>query len=183
MAWKIDSSHSRVAFSVRHMMISNVHGQFNNVGGTVEFDEAEPTRSTVDVQIETASIDTRDEKRDGHLRSPDFFDAAQYPYLTFKSRRVEVTDDSHGKLYGDLTIKNITRPVVLAVDYSGQARSPWGTESAGFTATARINRKEWELNWNVALETGGVLVGDTITISIELEIVKQAVPEPALAAN
>lgn len=183
MAWKIDSSHSRVAFSVRHMMISNAHGQFNNVSGTVEFDEAQPTRSTVDVQIEAASIDTRDEKRDGHLRSADFFDAAQYPYLTFKSRRVEVTDDSHGKLHGDLTIKNITRPVVLTVDYSGQAQSPWGATSAGFTATTKISRKEWELSWNVALETGGVLVGDTITISIELEIVKQAVPEPALAAN
>jgi polyisoprenoid-binding protein YceI len=183
MAWKIDSSHSRVAFSVRHMMISNVHGQFKTVTGTVEFDEAVPTRSTVDVQIEVASIDTHDEKRDGHLRSPDFFDAAQYPYLTFKSRRVEVVDDSHGKLYGDLTIKNITHQVVLAVEYSGQAKSPWGTSSAGFTATTRINRKDWELNWNVALETGGVLVGDTININIELEIVKQGAPEPVLAMN
>ena len=183
MAWKIDSSHSRVAFSVRHMMISNVHGQFQNVNGTVEFDEAQPTRSTVDVQIEAASIDTHDEKRDGHLRSADFFDAAQYPYLAFKSRRVEVLDDSHGKLYGELTIKDVTRDVVLAVEYSGMARSPWGTSSAGFTATAKINRKDFGLNWNVALETGGVLVGDTINISIELEIVKQGVPEPVLAVN
>jgi len=183
MAWKIDSSHSRVAFSVRHMMISNVHGQFQNVSGTVEFDEGQPTASSVDVQIEAASIDTHDEKRDGHLRSADFFDAAQYPYLSFKSRRVEVVDDSHGKLYGDLTIKNITRPVVLAVEYSGMAKSPWGSSSAGFTASTKINRKDWELNWNVALETGGVLVGDTINISIELEIVKQGVPEPVLAVN
>jgi polyisoprenoid-binding protein YceI len=165
------------------MMISNVHGQFKNVNGTVEFNEAQPTGSTVDVQIEAASIDTHDEKRDGHLSSADFFDAAKYPYLSFKSQRVEVVDDSHGKLYGDLTIKNITRPVVLSVEYSGMAKSPWGTSSAGFTATTKINRKDWELNWNVALETGGVLVGDTVNISIELEIVKQGVPEPVLAVN
>ena len=183
MAWKIDSSHSRVAFSVRHMMISNAHGQFQNVSGTVEFDEAQPTRSTVDVQIEAASIDTHDEKRDGHLASADFFDAAKYPYLTFKSGRVEVVDDSHGKLYGQLTIKNVTRDVVLAVEYSGLAKSPWGSSSAGFTATTKINRKDFELNWNVALETGGVLVGDTVNISIELEIVKQGVPETVLAVN
>ena len=183
MAWKIDSSHSRVAFSVRHMMISNVHGQFKNVAGTVEFDEAQPTRSKVDVQIEAASIDTHDEKRDGHLASADFFDAGKYPYLTFKSNRVEVVDDSHGKLYGQLTIKNVTRDVVLAVEYSGLAKSPWGSSSAGFTATTKINRKDFELNWNVALETGGVLVGDTVSISIELEIVKQGVPEPVLAVN
>ena len=183
MAWKIDSSHSRVAFSVRHMMISNVHGQFKTLTGTVEFDEARPTRSSVDVQIAADSIDTHDEKRDGHLRSPDFLDAEKYPYLTFKSRRVEVVDDSHGKIYGDLTIKNITREVVLAVEYSGQAKAPYGITSSGFTATTRINRKDWELNWNMALETGGVLVGDTVNINIELEIIKQGAPEPALAAN
>jgi polyisoprenoid-binding protein YceI len=183
MAWKIDSAHSRVAFSVRHMMISNAHGQFNKVNGTVEFDEAQPTRSTVDVQIEAASIDTRDEKRDGHLRSPDFFDVAKYPYLTFKSRRVEVVDDSHGKLHGDLSIKDVTRPVVLNVEYSGQAKAPYGITSAGFTATTKINRKDWGLNWNVALETGGVLVGDTVNISIELEIMKQGAPELAMAVN
>jgi polyisoprenoid-binding protein YceI len=183
MAWKIDSSHSRVAFSVRHMMISNVHGQFQKVNGTVEFDEGQPAASHVDVQIEAASIDTHDEKRDGHLRSADFFDAETFPHLTFKSYRVEVVDDSHGKLYGDLTIKNITRPVVLAVEYSGQAKSPWGTSSAGFTAATKINRKDWELNWNMALETGGVLVGDIVNINIELEIIKQGAPEPALAVN
>ena len=183
MAWKIDSAHSRVAFSVRHMMISNAHGQFNKVDGTVEFDEAQPTRSTVDVKIDVASIDTHEEKRDGHLKSPDFFDAARYPYMTFKSRRVEVVDDSHGKIYGDLTIKDVTREVALNVEYSGTAKAPYGITSAGFTATTRINRKDWGLNWNVALETGGVLVGDTVNISIELEIMKQGAPEPVLAAN
>jgi polyisoprenoid-binding protein YceI len=183
MSWKIDPAHSRVGFAVRHMMISNVHGRFNSATGSVEFDEARPTRSSVDVQIEAASIDTRDEKRDGHLRSADFFDAARYPYLTFHSKRVEVVDADHGKLYGDLTIKDVTREVALNVEYSGLVKSPWGATTAGFTATTRINRKDWGLNWNVALETGGVLVGDTVNISIELEIIKQAVPEPVLAAN
>jgi polyisoprenoid-binding protein YceI len=183
MAWKIDSSHSSVSFSVRHMMISNVHGRFNTVTGSVEFDEARPTRSSVDVQIEAASIDTRDEKRDGHLSSADFFDVVKYPYLTFKSKRVEVVDDQHGKIYGDLTIKNITREVALAVEYSGLVKSPFGFSSAGFTAATKINRKDWDLNWNMALETGGVLVGDTININIELEIMKQGVPEPVLAVN
>jgi polyisoprenoid-binding protein YceI len=183
MAWKIDSAHSRVAFAVRHMMISNVHGEFKDISGTVEFNEAQPARSKVDVQIEAASIDTHEEKRDAHLRSADFFDAAQFPYLSFKSTRVEVLDDSHGKLYGDLTIKNVTREVVLAVEYSGLIKSPFGFSSAGFSAATKINRKDWGLNWNVALETGGVLVGDTINISIELEIIKQGVPEPVLAVN
>jgi polyisoprenoid-binding protein YceI len=182
MSWKIDSSHSRVAFSVRHMMITNAHGQFNKVDGTVEFDEAQPTRSIVDVQIDANSIDTRDEKRDGHLRSPDFFDVAKYPYLTFKSKRVQVTDDSHGKLIGDLTIKDVTREVALNVEYSGTAKSPWGASSAGFTASTKINRKDWGLNWNVALETGGVLVSDMVNISIELEIIKQVEAQPELAA-
>jgi polyisoprenoid-binding protein YceI len=183
MPWKIDPPHTRVAFTVRHMMITSVHGQFNKVNGTVDFDEAEPTRSTVDVQIEAASIDTHEETRDGHLRSPDFLDAARYPYLTFKSRRGEVLYYGHGELVGDLTIKDVTREVVLAVEYSGKATSPYGITSAGFTATAKINRKDWGLNWNVALETGGWLVGDTITISIELEIIKQDAPQPALAVN
>lgn len=183
MAWKIDPSHTRAIFSVRHMMISNAHGLFNNVAGIVELDEAKPTRSTVDVQIAAASIDTRDERRDTHLRSPDFLDVEKYPYLTFKSRRVEVVDDSHGRIYGDLTIKDVTHAVILEVEYNGQAKGPYGQTSAGFTAATKINRKEWGLNWNVALETGGVLVGDTVNISIELEIVKQGAPEPVLTTN
>ena len=154
----------------------------NNVAGTVEFDEARPTQSNVDVQIEAASIDTRDERRDGHLKSADFLDAEHYPYLTFKSKRAEVVDDTHGRLYGDLTIRGVARPVVLAVEYNGQAKGPYGQFSAGFTATTKINRKDWNLNWNMALETGGVLVGDTVNISIELEIVKQGAPEPAAVA-
>ena len=169
MAWQIDTSHSSVDFSIRHMMISTVRGTFERFSGTVEADEANPTAALVDVQIEVASINTRDEKRDAHLRSPDFFDVDTYPSISFKSKRVERTNDDTGKLIGDLTIKDVTREVVLDVEYAGQSRSPWGTTSAGFSATTKINRKDWGLNWNVALETGGVLVADEVKIHIEVE--------------
>ncbi len=173
MTWTIDTAHSEINFTVRHMMISNVRGQFERFTGTVDFVEENPAQSSVDVQIEAASINTREEKRDAHLRSNDFLAADQYPYLTFKSKRVEVVDETRGKIYGDLTIRGVTKPVVLDVEYSGMAKSPWGTMSAGFSATTKISRKEWGLEWNAALETGGVLVGDEIKINIELEIVQQ----------
>jgi polyisoprenoid-binding protein YceI len=180
MSWIIDSAHTEVNFTVRHMMISNVRGQFQKVNGTVEFDEAHPANSKVGVQIEAASVNTKEEKRDAHLRSPDFFDAEKYPYLTFKSKRIEVKDANHTRLIGDLTIRDVTKEVSLDVEYNGSAKSPWGTTSAGFSAKTTIKRKEWNLNWNVALETGGWLVGDDININIELEIVKQ--PEAAAVA-
>ncbi len=182
MSWKIDPSHTRAVFSVRHMMIANVHGQFENVTGTVDFDEAVPGRSRVDVQIDAASINTRDDRRDAHLRSPDFLDVENHPYLTFKSTKVEALDNATGRITGDLTIRGVTRPVVLDVDYNGQAKNPYGHTSAGFTAHTKLNRKDWGLTWNVALETGGVLVGDTVNIAIELEIIKQAEPQPELVA-
>jgi len=174
MSWKIDNAHSLVEFSVRHMMISTVRGRFERFSGTVEFNENDPAASSVDVQIEAASINTNEPQRDNHLRSADFFEAETYPYLSFKSTRVEKVDENNGRIYGDLTIRNVTRPVVLEIEYNGQAKSPWGTTSAGFTANTKINRKEWNLVWNQALETGGVLVGDEIKIHIELEIVKIA---------
>jgi polyisoprenoid-binding protein YceI len=180
MSWMIDSAHTEANFSVRHMMISNVRGQFQKVSGTVEFDEVNPANTRVDVQIEVASVNTREEKRDAHLKSPDFFDAEKYPYLTFKSKRAVVKDATHARLIGDLTIRDVTKEVALDVEYNGSAKSPWGTTSAGFSARATIRRKDWNLNWNVALETGGWLVGDDVHISIELEIVQQ--PEAALAA-
>ena len=181
MSWKIDNAHSEINFSARHMMISNVRGRFENFTGTVNFDEQNPANTTVDVQIETASVYTRDEKRDGHLKSPDFFNSEAYPYMSFKSKRVEVLDPTHARLTGDLTIRDITREVTLDVEYSGLAKSPWGTTSAGFSAVTKINRKDWDLTWNVALETGGMLVGDEITIHIELEIVKQPEAEAVAA--
>lgn len=174
MSWQIDPAHSQIQFTVRHMMISNVRGRFEDFSGTVDFDDRNPGRSTVNVEIDVASVNTREPKRDGHLKSPDFFDAATFPTLRFKSKRVEAVDDSHGRIIGDLTIRGITKEVVLDTEYSGQAKSPWGTVSAGFSAQTTISRKDWGLNWNQVLETGGVLVGDEVTINIELEIVKQA---------
>ncbi|KPV50638.1 hypothetical protein SE17_25770, partial [Kouleothrix aurantiaca] len=163
-----------------HMMISTARGVFERFSGTVDADENNPTAAKVNVQIETASINTRDEKRDGHLRSPDFFDSENFPYMTFVSKRVEQIDGENGKLIGDLTIKDVTREVVLNFEYAGQSKSPWGTTSAGFSAETKINRKDWNLNWNVALETGGWLVADEVKIHIDLELVK-TVEQPAEA--
>jgi polyisoprenoid-binding protein YceI len=174
MSWQIDPAHSQIQFSVRHMMISNVRGRFENFTGAIEFEEKDPTRSLVEVQIETASINTRETQRDSHLKSPDFLNVEKYPYLSFKSKRIEKIDDSHGRVIGDLTIRDVTKEVALDVEYAGQAKSPWGTVSAGFSATAKINRKDWGLTYNQVLETGGVMVGDVVNITIDLEIVKQA---------
>lgn len=174
MSWQIDTAHSQIQFTVRHLMISKVRGSFEKFSGTVTLDESAPANTTVDVQIETGSVNTREPQRDGHLRSPDFFNSEAFPLMTFKSKRVDVVDGHHAKLIGDLTIRDVTREVTLDVEYLGQAKSPWGTTSAGFTATTKINRKDWNLTWNQALETGGVLVGEEVEISIELELVKQA---------
>lgn len=181
MSWTIDTAHSRVVFSARHMMISTVHGQFDTITGTVEFDPAKPESAFVDVQIKADSINTREPQRDGHLRSADFLDVENYPFLTFKSKRVEALSATTGKLVGDLTIRDVTREVSLDVEYNGMAKSPWGTTAAGFTASTKINRKDWNLTWNVALETGGVLVGEIVNINIELEIVQQPVAEEQAA--
>jgi polyisoprenoid-binding protein YceI len=174
MAWHIDASHSEIQFSVRHMMISTVRGRFNTFSGTVEADEKNPKDAQVQVEVDVSSIDTGDEKRDAHLRSPDFFNAEEFPTMTFKSSWIEQLDERHGRLHGELTIRDVTKPVVLNVEYAGMAKSPWGTTSAGFSAEGRINRKDWGLNWNVALETGGWLVSDEIRISVEVELVQQA---------
>jgi polyisoprenoid-binding protein YceI len=181
MSWKIDPAHSEITFSVRHMMITNVRGRFEDFSGTVEFDEQNPANTTVDVQIAANSISTRDPKRDAHLKSPDFLNADQYPYLTFRSRKVELVDATHARLIGDLTIREATRPVTLDVEYNGQSKSPWGATSAGFSARTTLNRKDWDLTWNVALETGGWLVGDEMTVNIELELIKQLEAEAVAA--
>jgi polyisoprenoid-binding protein YceI len=173
MAWHIDAVHSEIQFSVKHMMITTVRGRFTRFTGTIEADEQHPAAARVAVQIEAASLDTGNEQRDTHLRSPDFFNVEQYPQMTFRSTRVEPRGDNEGRLYGELTIRDVTKPVVLDVEYAGMAKSPWGTTSAGFSAQTKINRKDWGLNWNVALETGGWLVSDEIKISIEVELVKQ----------
>jgi len=179
MAWQIDNAHSSVQFSVRHMMITNVRGAFERFSGDINLDENDPTKSTVKVQIETTSINTREQRRDDHLRSADFFDAATYPHMTFVSKRVVRTGDNTARMVGDLTIKDVTREVSLDVEFVGQGKNPWGATVAGFNARGKINRKDFGLNWNVALETGGWLVGDDINIAIELEVVKQEVAAAA----
>ncbi len=180
MPWNIDFSHSQLQFVARHMMIAKVTGYFESFSGEVNLDLNNPERTTADIRIDTASVNTRDERRDAHLQSADFFDVERYPVMRFQSKRVEVIDEENARLIGDLTIKDITHEVVLDVQFLGKAKSPWGASSAGFSASTTINRKDWGLNWNVALETGGFLVGDKIGINIDLELVEQ--PETATEA-
>jgi polyisoprenoid-binding protein YceI len=154
-------------------MISTVKGRFAEVEGTIVLDESSPDRSTVEVRIPAASIDTREAQRDGHLRSADFLDAARHPYVTFASRQVEPRGAGEFAVQGDLTIRGVTRPVTLEGEFLGTSRSPFGTVVAGFSARTKINRRDYGLNWNAALETGGVLVGDEIKISLEIEAIQQ----------
>ena len=189
MNWIVDYAHSQIQASVRHMMISKVHGHFTKFTVNSDIDEKNVANSKVQVQIEAASVNTRDEKRDAHLRSADFLNVEKYPTITFKSNRGEIIDATHGRLVGDLTILGVTHEVVLNVEHLGKAKSPWGTINAGFTAHAKVNRKDWGLNWNAALETGGWLVSDEVNIDIEIEftqvpdLVEQAKPgEPVKVA-
>ena len=173
MAYLIDPAHSLIQFSVNHMMISKVRGTFDNFTGTVNLDEENPSNSIVQVEIDASSINTRTTQRDDHLRSPDFLNAAEYPHLVFQGTGVTLKDQKHALLEGELTIREISHPVHLDVEFNGFSKSPYGTTSAGFSATGKINRKDWNLVWNQALETGGMLVGDEIKIDIELELIKQ----------
>jgi polyisoprenoid-binding protein YceI len=183
MAWEIDSAHSQVTFSVRHMMISTVKGQFKVIGGQLHIDEQNPANSWVEAEAEAASVDTRDEKRDGHLRSPDFFDAETFPKLTFKSTKVEKVRGEEYKVTGDLTIHGVTKPVTFDAEYSGQIKDVWGLQRAGLTAKTTVNRKEFNLNWNVALEAGGFMVSDNVKIEIDLEAVNKPAATEGAAAN
>ena len=171
--WTIDPAHTHVEFAVRHLMISTVKGRFTDVSGAVKSDDADPAKGEVDIQIAVGSIDTREPQRDTHLRSADFFEADRFPTITFRSRRIDEAHGSRFKLIGDLTIHGVTREVALDVTSEGRAKDPWGGERAGFTATTKIRRSEFGLTWNQALETGGVLVGDEVKVSIDVELVKQ----------
>jgi len=172
--WNFDPTHSSIGFSVRHLMISKVRGHFNQWQGTFEYDEADPTKSKLAVRIDAASIDTREEKRDAHLRSPDFFDVEKFPALTFESTRIERDGGDDFVVHGNLTIRDVTRAVQLKVESLGRTKDPWGGERAGFSAATSVNRKDFGLTWNIALETGGVVVGDKIEIGIEIEAVRAA---------
>ncbi len=171
--WDIDVGHSAIHFWVRHMVISKVHGRFAKWAGAIELDTEDLTRSSVDVKIDAASIDTQVADRDAHLRSPDFLDVAKYPELSFRSKRV-LRDGAGYRIVGDLTLHGVTREVTLEADFAGTAKDPWGNERAGFSAKTSLDRKEFGLTWNAALEAGGVLVGEKVEISIELEAVRSA---------
>lgn len=183
MAWEIDAAHSQVTFSVRHMMISTIKGQFTVLSGHLHIDEQNPANSSVDAQVDTASIDTRDERRDGHLQSPDFFDTAQYPTLTFKSTSVASLGGNEYNVTGDLTMHGVTKPVTFKAEYAGQGKNPWGLQVAGLNATAKINRKDWGLNWNQGLEAGGVLVSEEVKIEIDLQAAYKDAPVNAATTN
>lgn len=173
-AWDIDTAHSTVGFSVRHMMISTVHGSFGKYTASISIDDADVTKSTAHIEIDAASISTGNDKRDEHLRSADFFDVAHFPNLVFDSTRVERKGPDALSLLGNLTIKNVTHPVVLNVSgLTGEVKDPWGGTRRGATATTKISRKDFGLSWNKALETGGVVVGDEVTIQLEVELTKK----------
>jgi polyisoprenoid-binding protein YceI len=171
----IDASHSHVGFSVRHLMISNVRGEFTKLGGSVTWDPARPETSRIDVEIDVASLNTREEQRDGHLKSADFFDSVKFPKITYRSRGVGKRKRKDGtiEVVGDLTIRGVTRVVVLDVDGpTPEQTDPWGNVRIAASARTTIKRSDFGMTWNSALETGGVLVGDDIHIEIELELVK-----------
>ncbi|GAA3280009.1 MULTISPECIES: YceI family protein [Dactylosporangium] len=171
--FEIDPAHTRVGFVARHMMVSKVRGGFTSASGSIVIAE-DPLQSHVDVNIDAASIDTGVADRDGHLRSPDFLNVEQWPHLTFKSTRVLSVSGNEFKVVGDLTIRDVTREVELDVEFEGHAKSPWGQEVIGFSATTEIDREEFGITWNQALETGGVVVGKKVKIEIGAEAVRQA---------
>src|ERR1700740_2077748 len=171
--WNIDPAHSVAEFKVKHMMISNVKGQFAKVSGTLTLDESELTNSRIDALIEAASIETRDAQRDAHLKSPDFFDVEKFPTLSFKSTRIIPKNQDELAVEGELTIHGVTHTVRFAVEGpTPPAKDPWGNTRIGVSATTKINRKDYGLSWNTALETGGILVGEEVTITLDLQFVK-----------
>jgi polyisoprenoid-binding protein YceI len=172
--WTIDTDHSSVGFTVRHMMVSNVKGTFGAFRGSAEVDEKDITKSRISVTIDTASINTGVAKRDDHLRSADFFDTAKYPTMTYVSKKVEKIGADRMKVYGDLTLHGVTKPVVLEVEGPTKAyKDPWGNLRRGASATATINRKDFGLAWNKAIEAGGVLVGEEVKILLEMEFIRK----------
>ena len=172
--WTIDPVHSSAEFKVKHMMITNVKGRFTDVKGTLELNGADVTKSKINATIGVASIDTRNDDRDTHLRSADFFDVEKFPALSFTSTRITEAGRGELKVEGDLTIRDVTRPVVFEVEGPSEpGKDPWGNTRIGWSATTKINRKDFGLTWNAALETGGFLVGDEVTISLDVQAVKQ----------
>ncbi|HLL51912.1 MAG TPA: YceI family protein [Myxococcaceae bacterium] len=180
--YEIDSAHSAASFSVRHMMVTNVRGQFGKVTGTLNLDEKDISRSTVEAAIDVTTINTSEPKRDEHLKAPDFFDVAKYPSINFKSTKVEQAGQGRLKVTGDLTMHGVTKPVVLDVaGPTAESKDPWGNLKRGVEATAKLNRKDFGLSYNKALETGGVAVGEEVAVTIDLQLAKKKEAAPAAA--
>jgi polyisoprenoid-binding protein YceI len=172
--WDVDGSHSRVGFGIRHMMVSTVHGTFTKFTGTIAVDDVDVTKSKIHIDIDATSVNTQEAKRDEHLRSPDFFDTAHFPKLTFDATKIEKAGPDKLNVTGNLTIKNVTKPVTLTVTgLTGEVKDAWGGVRRGATATGKISRKDFGLTWNKALEAGGVAVGDDVTLEIEIELTKK----------
>lgn len=172
--WVIDPVHSEISFKVKHLMISNVKGTFKEFDATVYSDGDDFSTAAIEFSLKPASVDTGVADRDGHLKSPDFFDVEKFETISFKSESLNKVDDENYELSGDMTIKGITKNLKLAVEFGGVAKDPWGNSKAGFTLNGKINRKDWDLTWNAALEAGGVLVGETVTIICEVQLLKQS---------
>ena len=180
--WKLDPAHTIASFSARHMMVTTVRGTLGTISGAIEFDPAHPETASVEATIDTAGLSSGVADRDNHLRSADFLDVANYPTITFKSTRVEPTGNDTAKVYGDLTIRGVTHQVVIAAEYIGQVASPFGDTRVGFTGSTKINREDWGLTWNMAIEAGGVLVGRDIKIELDAEAILVTEPVPASAS-
>ena len=174
MSWAVDPMHTQIEFSAKHMGLMTVRGHFTSVRVELDLNEEDFTASSVEARIGTASLITNDARRDAHLKSPDFLDVEQFQTIMFKSTRIERATHDTYKMTGDLTIRDVTRPVTLEVVYSGQAKDPMGGVHAGFSAFSTINRKDWGLTWNVALETGGLLVGEEVKLALEVEVLRAA---------
>ncbi len=169
--WALDPTHSELQFKVKHLMITNVTGQFKVLSGGIESEGDDFSQVSVNFTADAASVDTGNEQRDGHLKSPEFFDAEQFPQIAFQSKAFNAAT---GKIEGDLTLHGVTKPVALDVEFSGTNKDPWGNEKAGFSISGKVNRTDFGLNWNAALETGGVLVSEDVRIAAEIQFVKQA---------
>lgn len=169
----LDPAHTQLGFVARHAMVTKVRGSFNDVTGTATIDGSNPAASTLNVSVDTASVDTRNEGRDGHLKSADFFDVENFPVITFVGSGFDV-DGETVNVTGDLTIKGKTHPVTIPLEFQGQVKDPWGNDRIGFEGSVVVNRKDWDLTWNAALETGGVLVSDKVTLELEVSAIKQA---------
>lgn len=173
--WNIDPAHSEIGFKVKHLMIANVKGSFKEFDATIYTTGEDFTNAEIEISIKPASVETKDEKRDGHLKSVDFFDVESFKEIKFTASKYDtVSKGRESELYGDLTIKGIKKPIKLDVEFSGTAKDPWGNQKAAFIINGKINRKDLGLNWNAALEAGGVLVSEDVTISCEVQLVKQS---------